>query len=68
MSTLAARLRERGLDWRVEVRERLAILIPPDDSLPLAENREDLVKISREEGFTHVAIELDPVRAALPRD
>ena len=68
MSNLAARLRERGLDCRVEVRERLAILIPPDVPLPLAESRKDLLKLAREEGFTHVAIELDPDGAALPRD
>lgn len=67
MSNLAARLRERGFDCRIEVRERLAILIPRDHSLPLAESREDLLKLAREEGFSHVAIELDPDGAPLPR-
>lgn len=68
MSNLAARLSERGIACRVEARERLAILIPPDDSPPLAECRADLLKLAREEGFTHIALELDPDGAALSRD
>lgn len=67
MSNLAARLRERGIECRVEVRDRLAILIPAD-SPSVAENREDVLRLAREEGFTHVAMELDPDGAAFSRD
>lgn len=68
MSNLAARLREQGIVCRVEQRDRLAILIPSADSLSLAEKREDVLKHAREEGFTHVAMELDPDGATLSRD
>lgn len=68
MSDLAARFHERGIECRVERRDRLAILIPPDDSPLLAGGREALLKLAREEGFTHLAIELDPDGAALSRD
>ena len=64
--TLSDRLREQGLGCRVEVRDRLAVLIPHADAPPLS--REAVLRLAREEGFTHVALELDPDGAALPRD
>jgi hypothetical protein len=68
MTDFAARLNDRGMDYRVEVRERLAILVPDLESPPDAERRREILKLAREEGFTHVALELDPDGAALPRD
>lgn len=65
---LEARLRDAGLSCRVEARERLAIVVPfPGGSLR-AVDRTRLVQLARDEGFTHVAIELNPDGAALPGD
>ena len=68
MTDFAARLREQGPGYRVEVRERLAILVPDTGTSPDAERRREILKVAREEGFTHVAVELDPDGAALSRD
>jgi hypothetical protein len=68
MTDFTARLHDRGIDYRVEIRERLAILVPDSESPPDAERRRELLQLAREEGFTHVALELDPDGAALPRD
>jgi hypothetical protein len=66
MSDLAARLSEQGDDYRVEARERLAILVPQTGSSPDVERRKEILKLAREEGFTHVALELDPDGARFP--
>ena len=65
---LAARLRDAGFSCRVEARERLAIVIPLPGSPLLPGDRTRVLQLAREEGFTHVAIELDPDGATLPGD
>jgi hypothetical protein len=64
--TFHERLREHGVACRVEIRDRLAVLIPDADDVPIS--RADVRRLAREAGFTHVALELDPDGAALPRD
>lgn len=64
--TLSERLRERGISCRVEIRDRLVILIPGEGGVSIS--RTEVLRLAREEGFTHVALELDPDGAALPRD
>lgn len=66
MTDLVARLSEQGTGYRVEVRERLAILVPMTESSPDAERRKEILKLAREDGFTHVALELDPDGARFP--
>ena len=64
---LQSRLREAGISCRVEARDRLAILIPDVADI----NRADrllMIQMARGQGFTHVAIELDPDGAPLPGD
>ena len=68
MNELAARLREQGVECRVEPRDRLAILIPAGKYFPGVEDRQRVLRLARDEGFTHVALELDPDGAALLRD
>jgi hypothetical protein len=68
MTSLNARLREQGLTCRIESRDRLLILTPQADAPPLGPARLDIVRIAQEEGYTHVALELDPDGAALSRD
>jgi hypothetical protein len=50
----------------MEVRDRLAIIIAAPDSLMTAAVRADVLRLAKEEGFTHVALELEPDGAALP--
>jgi hypothetical protein len=64
--TFTERLREHGVACRVEIRDRLAVLIPDGDDVLIS--RADVLRLAREAGFTHVALELDPDGAALPRD
>ena len=66
MTDFASRLSEQGIGCRVEVRERLAILVPMTGSSPAAERRKEILKLARENGFTHVALELDPDGARFP--
>ena len=62
------RVRAAGVACRVETRDRLAVLVP-DEALQLsADLRRNILQIARAEGFTHVAVELDPAVASLPRD
>ena len=67
---LEDRVREAGLACRVEARERLALLVPEGNpGVPLtAAARLSILQIARAEGFTHVAVELDPDVASLPGD
>jgi len=68
MTRLEPHLRDTGLECRVEVRDRLAILIPGkggDEGHLSAEQRRLILQVAKSEGFTHVAVELDPVGAAL---
>ena len=68
---LALQLRDLGMPCRLEARERLAIVIPDavDTGAPLnGEARSRVLQLLRAEGFTHVALELDPDGAALPGD
>ena len=66
---LERRLRDAGIACRVEIRDRLAILIPdvPSESVSRDERLRAL-RIAREEGFSHAAIEIDPDVAAVSRD
>jgi hypothetical protein len=63
-------VREYGIDCRVEVRDRVAILIPENRGTGrlTAEQRRQVLQLAKSEGFTHVAVELDPAGAALPGD
>jgi len=63
---LQARLGEAGISCRVEQRDRLAIVI---SEAPISrDDRLLMIQMARGEGFTHVAIELDPDGAPLPGD
>ena len=71
MTRFESQVRESGLDCRVEVRDRLAVLIPGKsrgDSRFSEDERRQLLQVAKNEGFTHVAVELDPDVAALPGD
>lgn len=68
MTRLAERLRERGLTCRIEARERLAVLVVDGEHPPMGQERADVLRLARDEGFTHVALELDPDGASLSRD
>jgi hypothetical protein len=76
VTVLESLLRDAGIACRVEVRERLAILVP-DDAGPTWEDRLRAIQFARAEGYTHVCVELcphplpsslDPRGAALPGD
>ena len=67
MTPLELRLREAGIACRVEVRERLAVLLP-DGARPTGEERVRAVQLAQAEGFSHVCVELEPHGAALPGD
>lgn len=65
-AALQSCLREAGISCRVEQRDRLAIVVPEADI-----SRDDrllMIQMARGQGFTHVAIELDPDGAPLPGD
>jgi hypothetical protein len=64
---LQSRLREAGIACRVEQRDRLAIVIPDAAGIS-RDDRLLMIQTARAEGFTHVAIELDPDGAPLPGD
>lgn len=64
---LRSRLRDAGIFCRVEARDRLAIVIPETAGIR-RDDRLLMIQIAREQGFTHVAIELDPDGAPLPGD
>jgi len=68
MTRLESQVRESGVDCRVEMRDRLAILVPESGGHLSAEQRRQILQLAKTEGFTHVAVELDPVGAALPGD
>ena len=57
---LEAALRTAGIHCRVEARERLAILVPTAESSAAAASawRRIAVRLAREHGFTHVALEV----------
>ena len=64
-----ADVRESGVTCRVEIRDRLAILVPDGSHVRLsAEDRRRVLQHARAEGFTHVALEIDPDGAAVPGD
>lgn len=64
---LQSLLCEAGIRCRVEVRDRLAIVIPESEGIS-RDDRLLLIQMARGQGFTHVAIELDPDGAPLPGD
>jgi hypothetical protein len=68
MTRLESQVRESGVDCRVEVRDRLAIVVPESGVQLSAEQRRQILQLAKSEGFTHVAVELDPVGATLPGD
>lgn len=67
MHLLESRLRTEGISCRVEARDRLAILIPDAPAVLDREHRVRALQLAREDGFTHVTVELDPVGATIPR-
>jgi hypothetical protein len=66
-ATLESRLRDSGVACRVEVRERLVILVP-DGEVITRDDRMQMIQLARAEGFTHVCVELHPDGAPLPGD
>ena len=64
---LQSLLCEAGIRCRVEERDRLAIVIPETEDIS-HDDRLLLIQMARGQGFTHVAIELDPDGAPLPGD
>lgn len=52
----------RGMDGAVRAEERLAIFLPRDPALDLTDpaRRAELVRLAREHGFTHLAVEIPP--------
>ena len=62
---LTSRLQQHGIVCRIEARDRLAIIVAANNSFPVGA-RADVLRLAKEEGFTHVALELDPDGAALP--
>ena len=67
MTALESRLRDAGIACRVEVRERLAVLLP-DGAPPTREDRFRAIQLAHAVGFSHVCVELEPHGAALPGD
>lgn len=65
-AALEAALHALGIDCAVEARDALAILVPRDHACDLSrlEQRELALRLGREHGFTHVAIELAPTSGA----
>jgi hypothetical protein len=63
---LTSRLAQHGFTCRIEARDRLAIIVAAPDFLATAAVRGEVLRLAKEEGFTHVALELDPDGAALP--
>ena len=66
--SLEQRLRDEGFACRAEVRDRLVILVPGETADLAREERVRVTRLALAEGFTHVAVELDPDGASLPRD
>ena len=70
-AALRQALAARAIDCEVEARERLAVLLlrSPVPNLGAREEREALVALALQAGFTHIALELTEVPgsdAALP--
>jgi hypothetical protein len=66
---LELRLRDAGIACRIELRDRLVVLVPDDPKTGLQrDDRLRALRLVRDAGFSHAAIELDPDVAALPRD
>ena len=73
---LASALGAEGLPCAVEAFDRLALIVPDESDVRVADHevRERVLSLAREHGFTHAAIELfEPVervmdRAPLSRD
>jgi hypothetical protein len=63
---LTTRLQQHGIACRIEERDRLAIIVANQNSFSTAAARAEILRLAKEEGFTHVALELDPDGAALP--
>jgi hypothetical protein len=58
--TLETSLGALGIDCRVEGRDRLAVLVPrgPVDLLADGRVRRKVLRLARDQGFTHIALEL----------
>ena len=67
MTPLESHLRDAGIACRVEVRERLAILVP-EGAGPTHDERLRAIQLASAEGFSHVCLELEPRGAALSGD
>ena len=58
---LATALRQRGLSCEVEARQGLAVIAAAPEvvaELAAPNSRRDVLALAREQGFTHVAVEL----------
>lgn len=62
--SLERALRAHGLDGVVEARGGLAVLIPRESAsdFAMSERRDLALRLAREHGFTHLAVELAPAR------
>ena len=62
IASLEEALGALGLPCTVEVRDRLAIVIPRGDVTVIEEahRRREALRLAREHGFTHIALELTP--------
>jgi hypothetical protein len=59
MTPLERELARAGVEARVEVRQRLALVVPRDANQVLtAEQRRTLLAVAAGQGHTHVALEL----------
>jgi len=65
---LAVALRALGVECDVEAREKLAVIIPSAGGATFADEatRLRVVRLAREHGFTHVAVELIGESAGAP--
>ncbi|HEX7980402.1 MAG TPA: hypothetical protein VF461_17495 [Gemmatimonadaceae bacterium] len=64
-AALAAAVAKLGIDCALETRGGLALLLPTPDgvaALQVDETRRTILKLAKEHGFTHVAIELPSER------
>lgn len=69
MLPLEQRLRDAGIACGVELRDRLVVLRPDDPKAGIKhDDRLRALRLVRDAGFSHAAIELDPDVAALSRD
>ena len=70
VESLEAALDALGIPCTVEAHERLAVIVPRGEvsALEDARHRRETVRLAREHGFTHIALELVEQSPAAPDD